>query len=74
MANGTSMAAPQVAGAAALLLSAAKAHSLTVSPAGLKTALTGTADPIPGVPAVAQGSRHHRHRRGLEAAQRHQHQ
>ncbi|MFB6943545.1 S8 family serine peptidase [Streptomyces sp. NPDC060286] len=56
MANGTSMAAPQVAGAAALLLSAAKAHSLTVSPAALKTALTGTADPIPGVPTVAQGA------------------
>ncbi|MFB8032150.1 S8 family serine peptidase [Streptomyces sp. NPDC056004] len=56
MANGTSMAAPQVAGATALLLSAAKAHSLTVSPAALKTALTGSADPIPGVPTAAQGA------------------
>lgn len=56
MLNGTSMAAPEVAGSAALLLSAAKAGSVTVSPAALKTALTGTARAIPGVPTIAQGA------------------
>lgn len=56
MANGTSMAAPQVTGAAALLLSAARARSLTVTPAALRTAFTGTATPIPGVPTTAQGA------------------
>jgi subtilisin family serine protease len=56
MANGTSMAAPQVAGSAALLLSAAKAESVKVSPAALKTALTGTARLLPGIPTTAQGA------------------
>lgn len=56
MINGTSMAAPQVAGSAALLLSAAKAESVPVSAAALKTALTGTASLIPGVPTTAQGA------------------
>ena len=56
MANGTSMAAPQVAGAAALLLSAAKAESVEVTPAALKTALIGTARQLPGVPTTAQGA------------------
>ncbi|WP_461471784.1 S8 family serine peptidase [Microbacterium sp. HJ5] len=56
MLNGTSMAAPQVTGSAALLLSAAKAGSVTVTPAGLKTALMGTARPIPGIPTTAQGA------------------
>jgi probable HAF family extracellular repeat protein len=56
MFNGTSMAAPQVAGAAALLLSAAKARSLDVSPDALKTAFTSTADAIPGVSTTAQGA------------------
>ncbi|QIG38729.1 S8 family serine peptidase [Microbacterium sp. 4R-513] len=56
MLNGTSMAAPQVAGSAALLLSAAEAGSLTISPAALKTALTGTARLIPGIPTAAQGA------------------
>ncbi|WP_427896527.1 S8 family serine peptidase [Kribbella sp. GL6] len=56
MANGTSMATPQVTGSAALLLSAAKARSLTVSPAALRTAFTGTARPIADVPTTAQGA------------------
>ncbi|WP_159600323.1 S8 family serine peptidase [Agromyces humi] len=56
MYNGTSMAAPQVAGSAALLLSAAKAGSVPVSPAALKTALTGTARVISGVPTTGQGA------------------
>ncbi|MDR6907753.1 putative HAF family extracellular repeat protein [Agromyces sp. 3263] len=56
MFNGTSMAAPQVAGSAALLLSAAKAGTVPVSPAALKTALTGTARQIAGVPTTAQGA------------------
>ncbi|MDQ0893161.1 S8 family serine peptidase [Agromyces ramosus] len=56
MANGTSMAAPQVAGSAALLLSAAKADSVPVSAAALKTALIGTASLIPGIPTTAQGA------------------
>lgn len=56
MLNGTSMAAPQVAGSAALLLSAAKAGKVTVTPAALKTALTGTARLIPGTSTTAQGA------------------
>ena len=56
MLNGTSMAAPQVAGSAALLLSASKASSVPVSAAALKTALTGTARLIPGIPTTAQGA------------------
>jgi probable HAF family extracellular repeat protein len=56
MANGTSMAAPQVAGAAALLLSAAQASDVPVSPAALRTAFVGTAIPIPGVSTTAQGA------------------
>lgn len=56
MLNGTSMAAPQVAGSAALLLSAAKAGKVSVTPAGLKTALMGTARLIPGIPTTAQGT------------------
>jgi subtilisin family serine protease len=56
MENGTSMATPQVAGSAALLLSAAKANAVAVSPAALKTALIGTARHIDGVPTTAQGA------------------
>ncbi|MDR2997170.1 MAG: S8 family serine peptidase [Microbacterium sp.] len=56
MQNGTSMAAPQVAGSAALLLSAAKAKKLEVGPDALRTALVGTARLIPDVPTTAQGA------------------
>lgn len=56
MLNGTSMAAPQVAGSAALLLSAAKANAVPVSAGALKTALTGTARLIRDVPTTAQGA------------------
>jgi subtilisin family serine protease len=58
MANGTSMAAPQTAGAGALLLSAAKASGLKVTPAQLRKALTSTArylDPA-RFAAAAQGN------------------
>ncbi|MGP4111638.1 S8 family serine peptidase [Streptomyces sp. 4N509B] len=56
MFNGTSMSSPQAAGAAALLLSAAKARDIDLSPDTLRTALTSSADPIPGVQAHEQGS------------------
>ncbi|GAA4601931.1 hypothetical protein BJY16_004071 [Actinoplanes octamycinicus] len=55
MQNGTSMAAPQATGGAALLLSAAKQRKITVSPAQLRRALYSTADPIPGEQAYEQG-------------------
>ncbi|MGC5165661.1 S8 family serine peptidase [Luteimicrobium sp. DT211] len=54
--NGTSMAAPEVTGDAALLLSAASADRTEVTARGLKTALTDGARPIHGVPTAAQGS------------------
>lgn len=54
--QGTSMASPQVAGASALLLSAARANHLTVRPAQLRTALTSTARPIAGFHTVDQGA------------------
>ncbi|WP_329132058.1 S8 family serine peptidase [Streptomyces sp. NBC_01476] len=56
MLQGTSMASPQAAGAAALLLSAAKAHHITVSPAQLRTAITSTAKNISGAQTIAQGA------------------
>ncbi|BCJ46352.1 serine protease [Actinoplanes ianthinogenes] len=55
MENGTSMAAPQATGGAALLLSAAKQNKLTVSPAQLRRAIYSTADTIPGEQAYEQG-------------------
>lgn len=55
MLNGTSMAAPQATGAAALLLSAAKATGRTVSPAALRRALYSSATWIDGAPAHSQG-------------------
>ncbi|BCJ75186.1 serine protease [Catellatospora sp. IY07-71] len=55
MLNGTSMAAPQATGAAALLLSAAKQHGLAVTPADLRNAIYATADFTEGVEAIAQG-------------------
>ncbi len=56
MLNGTSMSSPQVAGASALLLSAAKQRGLELSPLTLRTALTSTAKRIDGVKAHEQGS------------------
>ncbi|MEV6251417.1 S8 family serine peptidase [Streptomyces sp. NPDC051742] len=56
MLNGTSMSSPQVAGASALLLSAAKQRGLELSPLTLRTALTSTARRIDGVKAHEQGS------------------
>jgi subtilisin family serine protease len=56
MLQGTSMASPQATGAAALLLSAAKARHLTVTPAQLRTALTSTAKDIRGFQTVDQGA------------------
>jgi serine protease AprX len=50
--SGTSFSAPQVAGAAALLLQ--QRPQLTNNQ--LKALLTGTAVPLPGVPATAQGA------------------
>ncbi|WP_308120824.1 S8 family serine peptidase [Paractinoplanes bogorensis] len=55
MQNGTSMASPQAAGGAALLLSAAKQNKLTVSPASLRRALYTTADMIADEDVNEQG-------------------
>jgi hypothetical protein len=55
MANGTSMAAPQATGGAALLLSAARAKDVGVTPAGLRRALYSSARPIPDVSVTGQG-------------------
>ncbi|MFI5754680.1 S8 family serine peptidase [Streptomyces sp. NPDC051569] len=56
MLQGTSMASPQAAGASALLISAAKAKRINLTPANLRTALTSTATKIPGVQAHEQGA------------------
>lgn len=56
MLNGTSMAAPQTAGAIALLLSAAKAKGLTVSPRMLRDSLFSTAVALKPPPITAQGN------------------
>ncbi|MEJ3743924.1 S8 family serine peptidase [Actinomycetes bacterium KLBMP 9797] len=56
MANGTSMASPQAAGAAALLLSAAKATDRGITPAQLRRAIYSSAKWIDGVPAYGQGN------------------
>lgn len=56
MLQGTSMASPQAAGAAALLLSAAKDKRIQLTPKTLRTALISTARPIKGVQAYEQGA------------------
>jgi subtilisin family serine protease len=55
LSEGTSMAAPHVAGAAALLLDAAARNGLRVGPGQLKKALEKGARPISGYSAVEQG-------------------
>ena len=54
--NGTSMAAPQTAGAGALLLSAAKATKVKVTPRQLRDSLYTTADYKANVEAIGQGA------------------
>ncbi|KUO22036.1 S8 family serine peptidase [Streptomyces dysideae] len=56
MLQGTSMASPQAAGAAALLLSAAKQKGIDLTPGTLRTALTSTADHIKGLQAYEEGA------------------
>ncbi|SFQ34438.1 Subtilase family protein [Amycolatopsis arida] len=56
MFNGTSMAAPQAAGAAALLVSAARARDVEHAPAQLRGALSDSARFIPGYQAYEQGN------------------
>ncbi len=56
MFNGTSMASPQAAGAAALLLSAALSTDRDVTPAQLRRALYTAADFRRGIPANGQGN------------------
>ncbi len=53
--NGTSMASPQMAGCAALMLSAARKEDLPASPARLKRAFQLGSQPIPGFTFVEQG-------------------
>lgn len=55
IAGGTSMAAPHVAGLAAVLWSAARQESLAVTPAQILHALRATASRAPGIPFVDQG-------------------
>ncbi|MEV4417311.1 S8 family serine peptidase [Catellatospora sp. NPDC049609] len=56
MFNGTSMASPQAAGGAALLLSAAKATGVDAAPAKLRAAVSGSARFLSGVAAHEQGN------------------
>jgi subtilisin family serine protease len=56
MFNGTSMASPQTAGAVALLLSAAKASNVAVTPRQLRDSIYTSAKFVPGVEALAQGA------------------
>ncbi|MFE2022034.1 S8 family serine peptidase [Streptomyces sp. NPDC059499] len=56
MMNGTSMASPQAAGAAALLLSAAEQRRVSATPAELRRAIYSSADYDRSVDAIAQGN------------------
>ena len=56
MFNGTSMASPQAAGGGALLLSAAKATGVAVTPAAMRQSMYSTAQPIDGVSVNGQGT------------------
>ena len=53
--NGTSMASPQGAGFCALILSAARAEKLPVTPARLRRAMRVGARRLPGVTVIEQG-------------------
>ncbi|MBQ1025945.1 S8 family serine peptidase [Micromonospora sp. C95] len=55
MFNGTSMASPQAAGAAALLLSAARATDKGITPEMLRRAIYSSAKPIADTPTYGQG-------------------
>ncbi|HEX9633025.1 MAG TPA: S8 family serine peptidase [Gemmatimonadales bacterium] len=54
--GGTSMAAPQLAGVAALLLSALRAEGATADAAAIAAALRSTATPIPGATTLDAGA------------------
>ena len=54
--SGTSMASPQVAGMAALLLSAAVSQRLAVSAEDVRRALLAASRPLPGIPRFEQGA------------------
>ena len=54
--NGTSMSSPNAAGCVALLLSAAKAEGIKVTPARLKRALMNCAENLNGLSNLQQGS------------------
>jgi len=56
MFNGTSMASPQAAGAAALLLSAGRQSGTPITPPQLRKAIYTSADFVGGLPAMAQGN------------------
>jgi tripeptidyl-peptidase-2 len=53
--NGTSMSSPNATGCVALLLSAAKAEGINLTPARLKRALGNTAQKMPGLSSLQQG-------------------
>ena len=53
--NGTSMSSPNATGCIALLLSAAKAEGIKLSPARLKRALMNSSQVIPGLSSLQQG-------------------
>jgi tripeptidyl-peptidase-2 len=54
--NGTSMSSPNAAGCIALVLSAAKANGLTISPTRIRRAVERSALQLPGVELLGQGN------------------
>ncbi len=56
MFNGTSMASPQAAGGAALLLSAAKASRMSITPTQLRASIYDSAHQVAGVKTYEQGA------------------
>ena len=53
--NGTSMSSPNATGCVALLLSAAKAEGIDITPTRLKRALMNSAQKLPGLTSLQQG-------------------